>query len=154
VRLAKVFPTHEFILHGKGEEAETIHKLARGVKNLRLSSAYMTPVELRNLYLSADIFLFPTVHEGFANVVLEAAACGLPILGLNATSMPEFVTDGVEGYLAEDYEGLRDRLKALLEDRRKRLAMGIKARMRAMEFSWDIIAPKYGALFDEVHSEG
>jgi len=103
--------------------------------------------QLRDLYNTADIFLFPSTHEGFANVVLEAAACGLPILGLNRTSMPEFVTDGNEGFLAENYQELKIRLEHLIENEDLRKQMGRNARKRAEEFRWDRIAEQYAEVF-------
>ena len=59
----------------------------------------LTHEELVNAYNNADIFLFPTRHEGFGYVVAEAMVCGLPCIVSNNSSMPELIEDGVNGIL-------------------------------------------------------
>jgi len=59
-------------------------------------------VEYKNmhkLYQNADIFLFPTVREGFGLVVAEAMSCGLPVVASNCSAIPELVDDQLGGYL-------------------------------------------------------
>lgn len=85
-----------------------------------------------------DIFFFPTTCEGSAGSVLEAMAMGLPIVTtLNAGSQ---VRDGIEGRIVScgDMDGYHEALANLIEQPDKRLAMGIAARQRAMQFdmSW------------------
>ena len=55
--------------------------------------------ELVGAYQSADLFVFPSVAEGFAHVLLESLACGLPILSTTATAAPDLVTEGIEGFV-------------------------------------------------------
>lgn len=62
--------------------------------------------QLRDLYLADDVFVQPSVKESFGLAALEARATGLPVLARSQTGLTEFVTDGVEGLLASDDDGL------------------------------------------------
>jgi len=147
VKMAKSFPECDFIIHGRGEMHDEISAGISKLDNIKLSDDLLSAAQLRDLYASADVFLFPTMHEGFANVILEAAACGLPILGMNATSMPEFVTQGKEGFLAEDYNDLEAKLRLMADDENLRKKMSADARAKAMTFDMVENARQYGELF-------
>ncbi len=98
---------------------------------------YLPHDELIRQYRAADIFVFPSLHEGSSLAVFEALACGLPVITTpNAGSV---VRDGVEGYILpiRDLDGLIERIERLYRDRPLRLAMGERARARALEFTWE-----------------
>jgi len=96
-----------------------------------------SPVELRNLYQSSDVFVFPSFFEGFGLVLLEAMACGLPILSSDASAAPDFLTDAAGVILPS---GKTDAWREALRDlsaRRDRLpAMGGAARRIAVRQTW------------------
>lgn len=77
-------------------------------------------------YQVMDLLCLPTLREGFPNVVLEAAASGIPTVTTTATGAIDSVIDGSTGFLATvgSAESLADRLSALLRDERRRFAMG------------------------------
>jgi len=93
--------------------------------------------ELRDLYHRASAFLDPTLYEGFGYGVLEAMACGLPVVASNTTSIPEVVGDA--GFLCDphDVDGLAAALRRVLDD--SALAGGLRARgyERAAAFTWE-----------------
>lgn len=94
------------------------------------------PIEKENEFLnSLDIFVYPSVGEGFGMPPLEAMACGLPVLASDATSMPEIV--GGAGITAKPTVGdFYRELERLIDDaklRRKVAARGLK---RAKEMTW------------------
>ena len=85
-----------------------------------------------------DIFCLPSYREGFGNVVIEAAAMGIPAVGTAITGLKDAVIDGETGMLvpAKDSKALAGALKTLLNDENLRLKMGKAARERAArEFS-------------------
>ena len=91
-------------------------------------------------YASAHIFCLPSIEEGFALVLLEAMAMGLPVVTTNVSGGEELVRPGVDGYLvpASDPEALAERLAWLIADGERRRAMGHAARRRVDEcFRWD-----------------
>lgn len=92
--------------------------------------------ELAELYRSADVFVFPTLHEGSALVTYEALASGLPVITTAAAG--SVVRDGVEGFLVppRDADALASGVERLRADTGLRLAMSAAARRRAEEFTW------------------
>lgn len=109
---------------------------------------------VRQALRSADIFLFPTRLEGFPLSVLEAMACGLPVVGSNVSSMPEVVEDGVNGLLCDlDPTDLAQAVASLAADGERCRQMGIASRTRVVEqFSMKSTVEKYLSVFEEVIS--
>jgi glycosyltransferase involved in cell wall biosynthesis len=102
--------------------------------------------ELPALYRTADIFVLPSLVEGFGLVALEAMACGVPVVISTNTFAADVVTDGVDGYVIpiRDPEAIADRLQYIHQHRAERDRIGQAARRRAEQFSWqtygDLIA--------------
>ncbi len=94
--------------------------------------------ELIAAYRSADLFVFPSVAEGFGQVLLESLACGLPILSTTHTAAPDLIEDGAEGFIVEPRrpELLAERIVWALEHRDELAAMRVRARARAELFTW------------------
>src|SRR5690606_34642912 len=88
------------------------------------------------LYNLAKIFVYPSFYEGFGLPVLEAMACGTPVITSNISSMPEFVGDS--GILVDpnDIDELENSLKELLINERLREDLRKKAILKAKEFTW------------------
>jgi alpha-maltose-1-phosphate synthase len=92
--------------------------------------------DVHRLYQDADVFVFPSLHEGSAFANLEAMASGIPVITTpNAGSM---VRDGVDGFIVpiRDAGAIAEKLDLLRRDPERRRAMGAAARARAEEFSW------------------
>ncbi len=98
---------------------------------------------LAQLYRASDVFVFPTLVEGMPLVVLEAMACGLPVI-VTANGPADIVRDGVDGYVipARDADAVADRLEALRRDPALREEMGRNAARRAAEFGWQAYTAK------------
>ena len=94
--------------------------------------------ELVLAYQTADLFVFPSVGEGFGQVLLEAIACGLPILATTHTAAPDLIDDGVQGFIVEPRRPdlLADRITWALNHREELAEMGQQARVRAKQFPW------------------
>jgi glycosyltransferase involved in cell wall biosynthesis len=86
----------------------------------------------------ADVFVFPSLAEGFGMVILEAMASGTPVISTEATAGPELYTHGREGMLcrAGDPESLREQIAWCLEHRGELYEMGLGARKKAEAWSW------------------
>jgi glycosyltransferase involved in cell wall biosynthesis len=98
-------------------------------------------VSLRQLleaYRQADLFVFPSVAEGFAQVLLEALASGLPILSTTHTAAPDLIEEGREGFVVEPRRPdlIAERVEWLLRHRAELQDMKIAARQRAELFTW------------------
>jgi alpha-maltose-1-phosphate synthase len=102
--------------------------------------------ELPELYRSADLFAYPSLHEGSAQAIMEAMACGLPaVVTANAGSV---LREGVEGHLVpiRDVERLAERIEELYRDRDRLAVMGAAARRRAEEHDWSHYRDGLGGL--------
>ena len=95
--------------------------------------------ELVRQYQSADLFVFPSVAEGFGQVLLESLACGLPILSTTHTAAPDLIDQGREGFFVDPRRPdlLAERIDWALAHRTDLLHMSLAARLRAEQFTWD-----------------
>ena len=89
--------------------------------------------EAHALYAGADVFVFPTLHDGFGVVILEAMASGIPVI--LTTNAADIVRDGVDGFVVpvRDPDAIADRMRRLHADGALRRRMGENARARAEE---------------------
>ncbi len=95
----------------------------------------LSPAEVRSQLQQADAFLLSSLSEGISNAVLEAMACGLPVVTTDCGGMREAVTDGVEGFVVPraNPEAMAAALSQLALDREKRRKMGERGRVRVLE---------------------
>ena len=86
-----------------------------------------------------DVFVFPSLFEGFGLVLLEALAMGLPIITTAHTAGPDLIHEGVEGFIVpiRDSEAIAARLELLHREPARLAEMSAAARRRAREFSWE-----------------
>lgn len=107
--------------------------------------------QMPSLYQQADIFLFPSFREGLSLVMLEAMACGLPIVTTNLSSMPELVVQNKGGFLCnyQSADDLVNRLSVLITSPNLREEMGNFNRERILnEFRQSRMVYQYQSLFD------
>jgi alpha-maltose-1-phosphate synthase len=95
---------------------------------------------LNKYYSSASIFVFPSLIEGFAMVLLEAMACGIPIITTPNTAGPDIITDGVEGFIIpiRDVAAIEEKLEWGYSHPQELAQMGRAARRRAEELTWSL----------------
>ena len=108
-----------------------------------------TPELLR----SFDVFVLPSVNEGISNTILEAMACGVPVVASGVGGSPELVVDGVCGSLYDpaDPQALQQAILPYLGDPALRERQGRAARERVVQnFSLDSMVGRYLALYDEL----
>lgn len=147
----RTVPARLFIL-GQGErEAELREQIAR----LGLGEAVVLCGFQRNpwKYIArADVFALSSRYEGFGNVLVEAMACGVPVVATGSPGTREIVDPGVDGLLVERHEpaALAAALTRLLTDVELRCHMSDAARLSAERFALPSIAAAYDAAFTEV----
>lgn len=95
---------------------------------------------LAKLYRSCDVFILPSFEEGLARVMIEAAACGLPLIATPNTGVEDFFTPNrAEGWLipANSIDALCEALIEAKANRQKTFELGQRAALRAKSFSWE-----------------
>ncbi|MEI6032587.1 MAG: glycosyltransferase family 1 protein [Synechococcaceae cyanobacterium ELA739] len=92
--------------------------------------------DLAALYSCADVFVYPSLYEGFGLPPLEAMHCGTPVIVSRSSSLPEVVGDGAWLVEPDNAAQLVDQLEALLLDSNQRLLLAQKGLARAKTFSW------------------
>ncbi len=105
---------------------------------------YIEPSLLPNFYRSGKVFVLPSVYDALGQVVLEAMACGLPVIVSENTAGHDIVRDGVDGFVVpiRDIEALSEKLLALYQRPELREWMGQNARNRAQEFGLESYSEK------------
>ncbi len=94
--------------------------------------------ELVAAYQAADLFVFPSVGEGFGQVLLESLACGLPVLATTRTAAVDLIQDGREGFIIEPRRAdlIAGKIEWALRHRQELFAMRDAARRCAETFTW------------------
>ncbi len=149
---AVYLPEADYVIAGDGIMAQDLRTAAqqRNLANVTFLGSLTAPA-LRREYQQADIFLFPSKWEGSPKVILEAAACGLPVIA-RKDYCPETVVDGETGYLVGSDQELYDRLRELLSSQELRQKLGKAGRLLSETFDWDLITKRWEAIFQQLIS--
>jgi glycosyltransferase involved in cell wall biosynthesis len=105
------------------------------------------------IYSLADVFVVPSLQDNLPNTVLEAMACGTPVVAFRVGGIPEMVRDGSSGRLVApgDVAGLARALDSLLADDRQRACMGRAARQIAeREYTYARQCERYLRIYDSL----
>jgi glycosyltransferase involved in cell wall biosynthesis len=151
-RIAEQIP-HRLVLTGKaGWAGEELQEAARESPTGRepLFTGYVADADLPALYAGADLFVYPSLYEGFGLPPLEAMACGTPVLTSNASSLPEVVGDA--GVTVDPYDeaAMAAAMAELLSDRSRLRALSEAGVARAAQFSWARTARETAAVYEQV----
>jgi glycosyltransferase involved in cell wall biosynthesis len=110
-------------------------------------TGYLTGKELATAYASADIFVFPSTTDTFGNVILEAQACGVPVVVSDSGGPKELVEDKANGLITKshDVEDFARAIRALVTNPALRKRMGESARNSVIDRSWPRAFSKFWA---------
>jgi glycosyltransferase involved in cell wall biosynthesis len=155
--VANSIPDVHLYIAGSGEEEGKLKHLVKKLdigENVTLLG-FVSEDEKWSYYKSTDLCVVPSVEGPFGIVLLEAMACGKPVIASNVGGIPYIVEDGKTGLLFEcgDIEGLTEKVSTLLQNKEMREKMGAEGLEKAKEFSWDMIAERTVELYKEVISE-
>ncbi|WP_447973265.1 glycosyltransferase family 4 protein [Nitrospira sp. Kam-Ns4a] len=118
----------------------------------RLTGVVSEP-RLIELYQRATVFVFPSRYEGFGFPVLEAMACGCPVISSNASSLPEVAGDAALLVDPSDTEGFAKAIERVLSDPALRRDLRERGLGRAAQFTWDRTARETVAVYRRVIEE-
>ena len=165
VRLIEAFsqirqgPFQELKLLIIGDQISKLPALRRAVHQLKLHKhvrflGYIPDETLAVLYRSAEVFVFPSLYEGFGLPPLEAMASGTPVVTSNTSSLPE-VTGGA-AVLVDPYDvgSIVDGVRRVLTDPSLAAELRRKGPLRARQFSWERSVAKTKELYELVAGRG
>jgi glycosyltransferase involved in cell wall biosynthesis/radical SAM superfamily enzyme YgiQ (UPF0313 family) len=108
-----------------------------GVGDAITFTGYVPFEDLPALYSSAEMFVYPSIYEGFGLPVVEAMACGTPVITGRAAAVAEIGAHAVEQVERIDVASLGDALVRVAQDPERRAALAAAGLARAADFSWD-----------------
>lgn len=150
VEQAARLPGIQFRLAGKGETEKSCRELAEKWGCLNVSFlGHLSSAQLGEEMRQADIFLFPSILEGNPQVLLQAAACGLPAIAMELYRS-NYVLDGKTGFLARNDSELSQSLDLLITDSTLRHSFAAAAVTHTNQFAWDDIAAQWCTVFETV----
>ena len=148
----KNIPHKLVIVGGKGWRNETIFEAVRelNIESEIIFTSYVSDNELMMLYNECDVFVYPSLYEGFGLPPLEAMACGAPVITSNTSSLPEVVGNAGVMVNPDNTEELCEAIYAVVGNNSLSEKMRKKSLERAKLFSWEKSARQLLKIYGEV----
>jgi glycosyltransferase involved in cell wall biosynthesis len=145
--VSREHPQWTLTIAGEGPERQALSALAAelGISDrVRLVGTVPEPGEL---LVASDFFVMASRYEGFPNALLEAMACGLPVISTRSVGAQEIVTDGHDGLLTpiDDEAALADAMRRLIEDPQLRAHLGRNGAEVSERYSLERIVERWDA---------
>lgn len=152
--IIKQFPAYNLVITGKkGWHYEGLFGLVKklGLEKKVIFTGYIEDQDASYLYNGAEIFLFPSLYEGFGLPPLEAMTCGCPVISSNTSSLPEVV--GKAGILLSPNDKMSwiREIRKVLANKKIRKEMVEQSLAQAKQFSWDKTARQTLAVYKELY---
>ena len=127
-----------------GADGWRVSEAWSGVDGRGITRTGQVPLDdLVCLYTGATAFCFPSLYEGFGLPVLEAMACGCPVIASNTSSLSEVAGDAALLVPPQDIEAWTSAIRQVIDDEELQQAMRIRGYDRAKTFSWSNAADRY-----------
>lgn len=143
-----------FVVHmvGTGTMQGELEKLAQqlNISDIIIWDGWIEKVQLRKIYQGSYCLLMPSLYEGMSNVILEAMACGLPVIASKVEGNIDLVEEGKTGYLfnLERPEQIQKVMRMMLENTELAIQMGENARkIVCSKYNWGKVAEQYVTYF-------
>jgi glycosyltransferase involved in cell wall biosynthesis len=138
-----------------GEKGWLYREIFKEIRSGDVEQAILFPGVVRDedlpvLYNCADVFVYPSLYEGFGLPPLEAMACGIPVITSNTSSLPEVVGDAGIMVVPDDVNSLCEAMYNVLTNNELRQHLSNKGLERSKLFSWEGTAKKILEIYDEV----
>lgn len=127
----------------------TAHEL--GISDVVRCPGLVTAEELRLLYSFASVFVFPSLYEGFGIPILEAMACGTPVIATAHTAIPEIAGEAALFVEPNNIEQLVLKLEQVLNDETEQQSLKALGFQRAGQFTWNRAAQETLSVYREVN---
>lgn len=153
-QVEKEFPDWELVIFGEGDRASYIKLIEELDIHSDRCHLEGRSSDIENEYYQSSLFVFSSRFEGFGMVLVEAMACGLPVVSFDCPCGPkDIVKDGEDGLLIEagNVSALANGLLSLMNDPERRLSMSKAAQKNAQRFKIEHVARQWELLFERVN---
>lgn len=138
----------EFVITGKGPQRERLERQVEqnGIANNVTFTGYVSRERQVRLYQNATAFVLPSHYEGLPTVLLEAMACGAPVVATSVGGCPTVIEDGENGLLVSpgDPPALSEAIDTVLRDATLRERMSANARQTILDrYTWETITDAF-----------
>lgn len=147
-------PDVVLVIVGKGSEKESLVFQAKklSLQQSILFMDYLPHEMLPELYNSCDILTSPSIVEPFGMVLIEAMACGKPVVGSKVGGIKDIIDDGENGFLVEPGrpDQLAEKIHLILSDKKMQKRFGTKAREKVEDnYSYQAVAKKAMSIYEQ-----
>ena len=141
----------KLLLVGDGPERPMAEELIRHLDLCEDVRMLGKQQDMEEIFAVSDLFLLPSEYESFGLAALEAMAAGVPVVASNAGGLPEIITQGVNGYMADvgDVEEMGRKAIEILSDDSILAGFRTEAGLQALRFDISNIVPRYEALYEQ-----
>jgi len=137
-RVKEEFPEMQLVLAGKGPEEDNLKKLIPDAKFL----GWVEHRSLPDIYSAADMMILPSRFDTFGNVIVEAFACGCPVVSYNTKGPGDIIENEKSGYLVNTKEKMAEAVILHFKKGKQRAAMSAASVERSKDFTADSIIGK------------
>jgi len=123
---------------------------AHGLSGTAVHTGFVPQEDLVDFYCAADLFVFPSLYEGFGLPPLEAMACGTPVAASDKGALPEVLGDAAAYFDPLDTDAITASIRRLLESEERRAALRRAGPARAALFPPGLAAQRTRSLYDEI----
>jgi glycosyltransferase involved in cell wall biosynthesis len=143
----------EFLIAGTGRHEQNLKEKS---KSLNVESqteflGYIPEDELPELYSSADMFILPSLYEGFGLVLLEAMACGTPVIGTDVGGIPTAIDDKETGIVVDrNVSAITTAIDKIASNKKYRENLSQSAEKNSKNMTWDSVVDKVEQLYENI----
>lgn len=146
---------HKLVLTGgKSQNDQNVHKIIDQLGDSVIKLGHVPDEDMPFIYNLADLFVYPSLYEGFGLPPLEAMACGCPVIASKSSSIPEVVGNAAIMVNPHDVDDLAKTMYEVLTNDDLRENMVRKGLDRTKQFSWEKCAKECLIVLDEVSING
>ena len=151
-KIHEEMPDAKLIIVGEGEERECLAALSiqLGIQKYVKFIGKVEHEKVKTFMQQADVFVLPSLSEGFPNVILEAMACGLPVIATRVGGIPDIISNGTNGYLVDvkDTNDMANKIIFLLSDDILRKKISDNNRDLVKKYAWDNVTIELEKIYE------